>query len=131
VLCCGVLYRTVLCCAVLCCAVLCCAVLCCAVQGPWEQRQIPNPAYFKVDNPLDLLPPVAAVAFELWTTEPGYTFDSVLLGSGDSGIAAAAAYMRDIWRPRNHAEVRGGGGGVLGGGGGGLLRSHWCGVTHI
>ena len=31
VLCCAVLYCTVLCCAVLCCAVLCCTVLCCAV----------------------------------------------------------------------------------------------------
>jgi hypothetical protein len=76
-------------------------------QGPWKQRQISNPAYFKVDNPLELLAPVAAVAFELWTTDRGYTFDSVLLGSGDAGIAAAAAYMRDTWRPRNHAEVRG------------------------
>jgi calnexin len=75
-------------------------------QGPWKQRQIPNPAYFKVDNPLELLAPIAAVAFELWTTDRGYTFDSVMLGSGEAGIAAAAAYMRDIWRPRNHAEVR-------------------------
>ena len=77
-----------------------------APQGPWKQREIPNPAYFKVDNPLELLSPVAGVAFELWTTDPGYIFDSVLLGSGEAGIAAAAAYMKDTWRRRNHAEVR-------------------------
>ena len=46
-------------------------------------------------------------------TDKGYTFDSVMLGSGEEGLAAAAAYMRDTWRPRNLAEVRafkGGGG---------------------
>lgn len=59
-----------------------------------------------MDDPLALLPPIGGVAFELWTTDVGYTFDSVLLGSGDGGIAAAAAYMRDTWRPRNNAEVR-------------------------
>jgi hypothetical protein len=68
---------------------------------------VPNPAHFKLDSPLDLLSPIAGVAFELWTTEAGYTFDSVLLGAGDAGLAAAASYMRHTWRPRNKAEVSG------------------------
>jgi hypothetical protein len=81
--------------------------MCRAVQGDWKQREISNPGYFKLEDPLELVAPIAAVAFELWTTDVGYTFDSVLLGSGEAGIAAAAAYMRDTWRPRNLAEVGG------------------------
>eukprot|EP00878_Enallax_costatus_P042327 GHUV01049614.1.p1 GENE.GHUV01049614.1~~GHUV01049614.1.p1 ORF type:complete len:137 (-),score=14.34 GHUV01049614.1:89-475(-) len=75
-------------------------------QGPWVQRTIPNPNYYKVESPLDLLAPITAVAFELWTTEPGYTFDSVLLGVGEEGLDAAAAYMRQTRRPRHQVEVR-------------------------
>lgn len=76
-----------------------------SLQGPWKQRTILNPAYFKLESPLNLLSPITAVAFELWTTEPGYTFDSVLLGVGQEGLEAAAAYMRQTWQPRHKAEV--------------------------
>lgn len=49
--------------------------------------------------------PIIAVAFELWVTEPGYTFDSILLGKGEQGLDAAAAYMRQVWRPRFRVQV--------------------------
>lgn len=66
---------------------------------------IPNPNHFKLEAPLQLLSPITAVAFEVWTTEPGYTFDSVMLGVGEEGLKAAAAYMRHTWRPRHQVEV--------------------------
>eukprot|EP00879_Flechtneria_rotunda_P031933 GHRR01035041.1.p1 GENE.GHRR01035041.1~~GHRR01035041.1.p1 ORF type:complete len:130 (-),score=21.97 GHRR01035041.1:237-626(-) len=75
------------------------------MQGEWKQRTIPNPEYFKVEAPLDLLAPIVAVGFELWTTDTGYTFDSVMIGKGQEGLDAAAAYIRKVWKPRHQAEV--------------------------
>jgi hypothetical protein len=66
---------------------------------------IPNPDYYKVENVLDLMAPVAGVAFELWTTDTGYTFDGVLVGQGEQGLDAAKTYLNKIWRPRHKAEV--------------------------
>eukprot|EP00775_Hariotina_reticulata_P013784 gene13784-13905_t len=88
-----------------------------AYKGPWKQRMIPNPDYYKVENVLELLPPVAGVAFELWTTDTGYTFDGVLVGQGDPGMDAAKTYLNKVWRPRHKAEV------------GGHMQRLACGIT--
>jgi hypothetical protein len=77
-----------------------------SLQGPWQQRTLPNPAYFKAEAPLSLLAPIVGIAFELWVTEPGYTFDNVLLGRGQQGLEAAA-YMGKVGQARRLAQVSG------------------------
>lgn len=74
-----------------------------AYKGPWQQRTLPNPAYFKAEAPLSLLAPIVGVAFELWVTEPGYTFDNILIGRGQQGLEAAA-YMGKAGQARRLAQ---------------------------
>jgi hypothetical protein len=74
------------------------------LQGPWQQRTIPNPDYYKEEAPLSQLAPIVGVAFELWVTEPGYTFDNILIGRGQQGLEAAA-YMGKAAQARRLAQV--------------------------
>jgi hypothetical protein len=86
-------------------------------QGEWKPRMIPNPEFFEESRsvtPLRRVPAASAVAFELWTTDKGYTFDGLIVGAGGAAAEAAAAYRRDQWRARYREAVRPGVGGAGG-----------------
>lgn len=75
------------------------------LQGPWVQRQVPNPDFYEDDAPLQNgVAAVGAVALELWTVDQGYMFDNVLI-TRDPGAAEEA--RERLWKPRHAAEVRG------------------------
>lgn len=74
----------------------------CLQQGEWKQKTIPNPDYFKEDSPLSHVDPIGGVAIEIWTTDDGYIFDSIMVAQDE---APAEQYRADVWVKRHEAEV--------------------------
>ncbi|KAJ8612505.1 hypothetical protein CTAYLR_003691 [Chrysophaeum taylorii] len=51
-----------------------------AYKGKWAPRKIPNPHFFEPKEPAKNLPPIGAVAVEIWTTNSGILYDNIALG---------------------------------------------------
>jgi calnexin len=62
-----------------------------AYVGEWAPRQVPNADYFEEPHPSHLAP-IAAVAVEVWTTNPGIHYDNIIIAhSLDDAFAFADA----------------------------------------
>lgn len=62
-----------------------------AYKGVWTPKQIPNPEWFEEANTFAALDGISAVAYELWTTQGGYTFDNVLITDSEQAAEEMAA----------------------------------------
>ena len=73
-----------------------------AYIGEWSPRQIPNPHFF-VDKEPHNFPPIAALALEVWTTNPGLRFDSFYIGDD---ATHALEYGQQTWKVKFDAELK-------------------------
>jgi hypothetical protein len=67
---------------------------CVNILTRFDSTQVANPEYFVERNPLSRLDPVGAVAFELWTTTSGITFDDVVITTDVAEADASAERWR-------------------------------------
>lgn len=75
--------------------------MCISCQGPWVQRQIPNPKYFHDEKPLSNVGDIGAVGIEIWTMDEDMYFDNVVV----TGDEAVAQEYRGKWKERKMLEV--------------------------
>ncbi|KAL6761281.1 Calreticulin family-domain-containing protein [Haematococcus lacustris] len=70
-------------------------------KGPWQAPLVPNPDYWQEQQPLHKVEPVGAVAVEVWTIDPNYYFDNIILARDDQ---MPKQLREQEWRPRHEKE---------------------------
>ena len=68
--------------------------------GEWKPREIVNPDFFKDDH-VAHLPPIGALAIEVWTTTGGITFDNLYMGND---VEKALGFATQTWGVRSEWE---------------------------
>lgn len=66
-----------------------------AYIGEWAPKKIPNPNYFEDPHP-SRLAPIGAVAIEVWTTNPGFHYDNIIVAKNldDAWAFADASFVK-------------------------------------
>jgi calnexin len=72
-----------------------------AYKGVWTPRQIPNPSYFYEPNPIEKIPPMTALAVEIWTTNAGIHFDNFIITADKEQLHE---FTRSTWSKKSEAE---------------------------